>query len=170
MLTLWLIPDQDTYIKISQLIEELSTVHDTPRFEPHVTLLSGIIDSPELALEKTKKLAAANKPLNGSLTGVEYLEMFYRCLFFRTEENDDIMNLRASAEELFNHSSVNPFIPHISFLYGSMPVFKKDEIIAKLGDKFLGNFKLQKLRLVQTELMPDQWEVLGEFELGVESF
>ncbi len=159
-------PDNDTYVKISQLIEDLSTVHNTPRFEPHVTLLSGIFDDPATAIKKTKQLAVQNKPLSASLTGVEYLEHFYRCLFFRTDDSEDIYNLREAAEGLFEHSTVNPFIPHISFLYGSLPTFKKEAIIAELGNRFLGGFQLKRLRLVRTELTPEHWEVLGEFELG----
>jgi 2'-5' RNA ligase len=165
MLTLWLMPDKETYLKIGQLIAELSSVHNTPRFEPHVTLISGITDDVETALLKTQKLAADNNVLKASLTGVEYLEYFYRCLFFRTDDSEDIFHLRNKAESLFEHSTVNPFIPHISFLYGSLPTFKKEAIIAELGDRFLGGFSLQSLRLVRTELGPENWELLGEFEL-----
>ena len=60
MLTLWLMPDKETYLKIGQLIAELSSVHNTPSFEPHVTLISGITDDLETALKKTKKLAKEN--------------------------------------------------------------------------------------------------------------
>ena len=95
------------------------------------------------------------------------MEHFYRCLFFRTDDSEDIYNLREAAEGLFEHSTVNPFIPHISFLYGSLPTFKKEAIIAELGNRFLGGFQLKRLRLVRTELTPEHWEVLGEFELGV---
>jgi 2'-5' RNA ligase len=93
------------------------------------------------------------------------LEYFYRCLFFSTDDSDEIYRLREEAESIFEHSTVNPFIPHISFLYGSLPVFKKEAIVAELGDRFLGGFSLQKMRLVRTELGPENWEVLGEFEL-----
>ena len=165
MLTLWLMPDKETYLKIGQLIAELSSVHNTPSFEPHVTLISGITDDLETALKKTKKLAKENSPLSASLIGVEYLEYFYRCLFFKTDDSDEIYRLRDEAESLFEHSTVNPFIPHISFLYGSLPVFKKEAIIAELGERILGGFSLQSLRLVRTELGPENWELLGEFEL-----
>ncbi len=165
-MTLWLLPDKDTFIKIGQLIDDLSTVHNTPRFEPHVTLLSGITDDAETAIKKTKLLAEQNIRLRASLTSIEYLEYFYRCLFFRTDDSEDIFKLREAAGELFEHSTVNPFIPHISFLYGSLPIFKKEAIIAELGDRFLGGFYLHKLRLVKTDLTPEHWEVLCEFDLS----
>ena len=70
MLSLWLMPDKETYFKLSQLIEDLSTVHHTPTFEPHVTLLSGIVDEDDIALEKTKQLAEKTGLLGGSLTSI----------------------------------------------------------------------------------------------------
>jgi 2'-5' RNA ligase len=166
MLTLWLMPDAATYHKLGQLIADLSSVHQSPTFEPHVTLLSGITDDPETALKKTEQLAKQTSVLKASLTEIEYLEYFYRCLFFRTDNSRSIFELREQAEELFEHTQVNPFIPHISFLYGSMPVFQKEAIIEALGDKFLVDFKMEKLRLVRTELGPEHWELMGEFELN----
>lgn len=165
MLTLWLMPDKETYLKISQLIEDLSTVQETPRFEPHVTLLSGITDFDKRAIEKTKFLAANNEPMKATLTGIEYLEQFYRCLFLSTADNEDILNVRSIAEEIFEHSAVSPFIPHISFLYGSMPVFKEDIMSTQIV-KSIGDLNLNKLRLVKTDLTPEYWEILCEFELG----
>ncbi len=165
MLTLWLMPDSDTYHKLSQLIAALSSVHQTPSFEPHVTLLSGIVDQPKLALQKTEELAASTSVLQVALTQIEYLEYFYRCLFFRTDNSQSIFELRAKAEDLFEHTQVNPFIPHISFLYGSIPVFQKKAIVEDLGDEFLVDFKMEKIRLLRTELSPEHWELLGEFDL-----
>ena len=158
-------PDKETYLKLSQLIEDLSTVHHTPSFEPHVTLLSGIVDDDTSAIEKTAALAAQTPPLRGSLTRIEYLEYFYRCLFFRTDDNATIFDLRKKAEETYEHTNVNPFIPHVSFLYGALPVFKKEAIVAELGDRFFLDFKMQTLRLVKTELTPEHWQLLGEWEL-----
>lgn len=166
MLSLWLMPDKETYSKLSQLIEDLSTVHHTPSFEPHVTLLSGIIDPEDVALEKVKQLAQNTPLLSGSLTRIEYLEYYYRCLFFRTDDCEDIFDLRKTAEALFEHTNVNPFIPHVSFLYGALPVFKKEAIVAELGDRFFMQFNMQSLRLIKTELTPEHWELMGEFELG----
>jgi 2'-5' RNA ligase len=166
MLTLWLMPDKETFIKISQLVEDLSAIHENPRFEPHVTLLSGITDFDKRAIEKTRFLAANNAPMKASLTGIEYLEQFYRCLFLRTDDNEDILNLRGIAEELFEHSEVNPFIPHISFLYGSTPIFKEN-INSTLFEHALKDLNLNRLRLVKTDLTPEYWEILGEFELGI---
>ena len=166
MYTLWLMPDQGAYQKLSKLIVDLSTTLDTPRFEPHVTLLSGIVDPLELALEKTEELANSLLPISANLTRIDFLERYYRCLFFCTDESEDLVEARTLAEAIFEHTQIDPFVPHVSFLYGSLPVFQKQAIIDQLGDAFFMDFRLPQLRLVETRLLPpQQWRLLAEFSL-----
>lgn len=165
MYTLWLMPDKSAYQKLSKLIVDLSTLHDTPRFEPHVTLLSGITDNIKVAREKTEELANSITEISATLTRVEFLELYYRCLFFCTSQSEDLMDARMLAEEIFEHTKVSPFIPHVSFLYGSLPVFEKEAIIGTLGDSFFMDFRLPKLRLVKTQRTPEHWELIDEFDL-----
>jgi len=165
MLTLWLMPDQATYEKLSSLIYDLSSVHQTPTFEPHVTLLSGILEPIDMALKKTAQLAAQTAPLQSTLSRIEYLEYFYRCLFFRTDTSTSLFDLREVASSIFEHTPIHPFIPHISFLYGSLPIFKKMAIVEELGERFFTDFTMWSIRLVKTDLRPEQWELLGEFKL-----
>lgn len=165
MYTLWLMPDQITYEKLSQLIENLSTIHETPTFEPHVTLLSGITDDVETAIQKAEELANSLTPISATLTKIEFLELYYRCLFFCTNESAELMEARTLAEQIFEHTQITPFIPHVSFLYGSLPVFQKEAIIASLGDDFFMDFRMPKLRLVKTLRTPEYWELIAEFEL-----
>lgn len=162
MYTLWLMPDRSTYLKLSKLIADLSTTHDAPVFEPHVTLLSGITDDLGTAIDKTNQFAADHTTITASLTRIEFLEYYYRCLFFRTDESVALMHARTAAEKLFEHTNIHPFIPHVSFLYGSLPVFQKEAIVAELGDAFLVDFRLTKLRLVKTQRTPENWELIKE--------
>jgi 2'-5' RNA ligase len=162
MYTLWLMPDRPTYLKLSKLIADLSTTHDAPVFEPHVTLLSGITDNLEEAIEKTNQFATHLGSITARLTRIEFLEYYYRCLFFRTDASPALMQARSAAEELFEHTKIHPFIPHVSFLYGSLPVFQKEAIMAELGDAFLVDFRLAKLRLVKTQRTPENWELIQE--------
>jgi len=165
MYTLWLMPDKDAYQKLSKLIVDLSTTHDTPEFEPHVTLLSGITDELDLAIEKAEDLANNISPVSATLTRIEFLELYYRCLFFCTNESEELMNARGMAEDIFEHTQISPFIPHVSFLYGSLPIFEKETIIGNLGDNFFMDFRMPKLRLVKTQRTPEYWELIEEFDL-----
>ncbi len=144
---------------------DLSTIHATPLFEPHVTLLGGITDNRALAIRKTKELAAQLSAISATLTRIEFLEIYYRCLFFRTDDSHALMAAHQAAQTKFEHTNIHPFIPHISFLYGSLPIFQKQEIISELGDDFFMNFRMTNLRLVKTQRTPEYWELISEFEL-----
>lgn len=166
MLTLWLMPDGEAYNLLQELILDLSQTHDTPRFEPHITLLSGITDEEDLAIEKTRHFAFNTQPITAALTHIEYLELYYRCLFFRADTSEQLMQARQQAEQLFEHTQIQPFIPHVSFLYGAMPTFQKEAIINDLGNRFLMSLKMNMLRLVRTQRTPEYWELVAEFPLG----
>ena len=160
MYTIWLMPDENAYQKLNRLILNLSNEHQTPVFDPHVTLLSGISNTKREAIALARQFAQRLSPLKVSLTRIEYLEFYYRCLFFRTDESQPLFEARETAEELFRHSNIRPFIPHISFLYGALPIFKKQAIINALGDRFFMNFELSELRLVKTDYTPESWKIL----------
>ena len=94
-------PDKSAYEKLSKLIIDLSTTHDTPKFEPHVTLLSGITDSRSLAIQNAEKLANSSSPITATLTRIEFLELYYRCLFFCANKSSELMSVRTQAEDMF---------------------------------------------------------------------
>lgn len=165
MYTLWLMPDKEAYQKLSKLIIDLSTLHETPEFEPHVTLLSGIMDEEAQAIQKTAQLANQFSMISANLNRIDFLELFYRCLFFHTNKSQALMEIRSAAEALFEHTNITPFVPHVSFLYGSLPVFQKEAIIAELGEAFFINFNMTRIRLVKTQRTPEFWTLIKEFEL-----
>ena len=66
---------------------------------------------------------------------------------------------------LFEHLQITPFVPHITFLYGSIPTFKKETIIKDLGDEFWLDFTMRSLRLVSTQRTPENWSLIEEIEL-----
>ena len=158
-------PAEKTAAKISELINNLSKTYQTAAFSPHITLLSGITESKEIALQKMQNWAKQIQPIQAALTDVAYLEIYYKCLFFNTLLSKELLNARAEAELIFEHTHIQPFIPHISFLYGDLPVFKKQEIIAELNSDFFQTIILDKIQLVRTERAVEDWELLAEINL-----
>jgi hypothetical protein len=166
MLTLWLIPDTAAHHRLQQLISDLSYKHNAPVFEPHITLLSGITDTDLDAKNKAEYFAKKCAPIVAAIQNVEYLEEFFRCLFFTTDQSASLIAARQRAETLFEHTNIQPFIPHVSFLYGTMPVFEKQAIADELKDQFLMPLRMPTLRLVRTQRTPEYWENIAEYELN----
>ena len=148
-------PDNAAYQKLSTLIVDLSTTHDTPTFEPHVTLLSGITDEISVAIQKTEELANSLIPVSATLTRIEFLEVYYRCLFFCTNESEDLMEARTLAEAIFEDDKLKGNITAGLFIgegknknkfpktMGETHVIEnREEIISNPPDILLTNFKM----------------------------
>lgn len=155
-------PDDAAYHKLNELILKLSEHYGTPKFEPHVTLLSGIQMPKEEAMAIVKKMASDNPVPEVRLSKIGYLDVFYRCLFFRTAEKTTLLALREKAKLAFGDTQIEPYVPHLSFLYGDLPRFTKENIILEIGEHFSMKFTLPTLRLIKTQLTPEEWEVVGE--------
>ncbi len=168
-LTLWLLPDAPAFDEIRALITELSARHRSPAFEPHITLLSGILDREEQALEKAQAIAERFSPISAAFRQVEYLEEYYRCLFFSTTHSSELLQIRAECEQIFEHTNIQPFVPHISFLYGAIPVFQKqaiaEDIARHRAQLLLRPLRMPTLRLVRTQRTPEFWETVAEWTL-----
>jgi len=68
---LWLMPSGDSYEILAQTILRLSRQYSTPFFEPHVTLLGGLLEPEEAVLSKTRQLAALVRPFGISLGSLD---------------------------------------------------------------------------------------------------
>ena len=165
MLTLWLIPDEVAYERLQNLTIDLSTLQQVPVFQPHVTLLSGIVDEEEIAIEKTQKFAAATRIVQGAISNIEFLEEQFRCLFFTNTYSESLIQAREKAESFFEHTNIQPFIPHVSFLYGAMPIFRVEASAKVFNKQWHLPMALSTLRLVKTRRTPEHWETIAEFPL-----
>ena len=48
----WLMPNKETYDTFQKIIHDLSHTYDTPTFEPHVTLVTGLSGDENDLVEK----------------------------------------------------------------------------------------------------------------------
>ncbi len=134
MLSLWLLPKRADLARLHPALADLGTS------QAHVPILSGICESLATAISKTEQLAKFFKTFEAGLSPVGYLEGVYKCLFFRTDQSEQIFALRSQAQTLFEHTQVEPFIPQLSFLYGRIPFPVLDSELAESADICLLGF------------------------------
>ncbi|WCL82295.1 haloacid dehalogenase [Saprospira sp. CCB-QB6] len=159
MLSLWLIPNHQAYQELAQLITGLYSLDDSPRFCPHLTLLSGLSEPAEQLAPKLAAWAEAILPISLDFHPCGELEAHYRCLFLNKQANSKIDQLRAEAQTLFEHLELHPFVPQLSFLYGALPIFKEEAKDQSIPLHF------DRLQLVHTAPRPNEWELLAEIKL-----
>lgn len=164
--SLWLRPFGDIAFRIQQRINKLSDQYDTPSFEPHVTLLSGLRYGETELIQLTETLAGALSPFELLLTKAGYRDKFYQSLFVHIKKSDELMNAYNTALQLFGREADEEFIPHLSLMYGDLSQKEKERILSVMGREFHIRFEVHSLLLVKTEGKPDEWKKihLAEFK------
>lgn len=163
--TIWFMPRGELYDELAQIISRLSREYGAPLFEPHITLLGDIVETEKKIMSKTAELASLLKPFPVSFTELGSLDEYFRCVFVRAKETDDIMAANANAREIFDRQQDPSFMPHLSLLYGEFPSEIKEQIIAKIGKEFSRTFQVQSLHVVASSknIDPKNWKVLKEY-------
>jgi 2'-5' RNA ligase len=164
--SLWLMPTGEVYLALANLISDLSKKYSSPRFAPHVTLLGELNGSHEEIESRASRLSVNLRPHVIKLSKVEYLDEYFRSLFVRVEETEEVLQANLRARDIFSRRNDAKYFPHLSIMYGNFPSATKDEIIRKIGREFTLEFEVSSLHLVDTSSRPEDWFTAREFAFG----
>lgn len=184
---LWLVPsDSSVDTALSAHIDHLSQKYATPRFSPHVTLLTGIsIEIPRdvilAAMESSVIQWRAGKhetnlTLNYAGLGSKAAEgNFFQYLFVKIDPSNALLAaLRAAVRRVCLPSlapETDDYFPHLSLMYGKDDENRNaKEIIGELEEEegavwTVGSFAAAEILLIRAEGPPKVWEVMGRFSL-----
>jgi 2'-5' RNA ligase len=160
---LWLMPAGQTYRDLARMILALSRRHSTLRFEPHVTLLSGIALREPEAISRTAVLAGRLAPFEVRMGEVGFTDDYFRCLFFRVVPTDAVIRSRVTACEVFGLLDPQPYSPHMSLLYGSLPLEVKKRVASRPSTGL--SFLASRIHLYRVEGPVEAWRPVGSFSL-----
>ncbi len=156
--TIWLQPSGDVAYQLQERINKLSKKYDTPSFEPHVTLISGLERSETEMKALLNTLAASVSPFELTLSKAGYRDTFYQSLFIYVQKNKVLDELRKRSCRLFDCSETNSYSPHLSLLYGDLSQNEKERILNTIGREFYIPFSVKSLVLMRTDGEPQHWE------------
>lgn len=161
---LWIIPEGAAYSLTDGYIAKLSEAYRLPKFEPHVTVLSGMRE-PELPALRI--LAGSLAPFRIRLASQpEYLDEFFRCLFLKAYETPELIEAFSKVCKAFGYEE-RIYFPHLSLAYGDLPVQTKHEMIQTLGEIPEIEFEAGQLSLINasTEMPVSDWKVVERFPI-----
>jgi 2'-5' RNA ligase len=164
--SLWLIPAGEKGRRLAGTIERLSRDPGGPRFDPHLTLLGGLDGEEEFFVRATEQLAAALRPVHLQVRAIEFGDEYYRCLYLRVEERDDLMAAHREALRLFGRRDDPRFMPHLSLLYGTLSGGARDRIDRTLEEWRAADCRADRLRLLATGGGPSSWRVVRDCALS----
>ncbi len=162
---LWLTPGEPMFSLLAGEISRLSQEYFTPRFDPHVTLLSGITVPEEEARAQSALLADSLKPFRIELGDIGYLNEYFRCLFVSVVSTDVIIEARQAAQKAFGLRDKLPYTPHLSLVYGKLQIETKKRIAAGLGSLPGQTIEVRRLCLYRISGSPQEWKCVEKFDL-----
>jgi 2'-5' RNA ligase len=164
--SLWLIPSGTEKRRLAEVIERLSRDPGGPRFEPHLTLLGGLDGEEEFFSRATERLAASLRPITLHPRAVEFGDEYYRCLYLRVEQSDQLMAAHREAVRQFGKKEETSFMPHVSLFYGTLPRDARTQIAKTLDAWRAVDCQTDRLRLVATGGELPSWRIARDCALS----
>lgn len=163
--SIWLMPAEPDATLLAGIVSDLSGRFGTPLFTPHLTI-AGDTDRPVTALaaaiaQAAKKVAAFSE----TVTGIETSEAFFRSFYARFAVSPPL----AALKRQLDGQAREPFMPHVSLLYGPVKPAPKAQAAAEVSTALTGRpIRFDRLCVVTSgqDVPIEQWRVVETARLA----
>jgi len=160
-------------VRFNALIDALAARCRGPVFSSHITLIGGLEGTGDDLSRLASGLAAEVPAFDVKLNTLDTGDSFYQCVFLRAEISDALIKARQLADEVFasclkeeGRAPRDPFVPHLSLVYGDLDDAQKQDLTAGLEAALATTYKADTISLWQTTGPPSAWRrVGGPYEL-----
>ncbi len=163
--SLWLMPAAEDGARLAGVLANLSGRFGTPLFTPHLTI-AGDTDRPVTQLTSEIAAAAAAVPaFSETVVGIETSESFFRSFYARFAVSDPL----ASLKQRLDPQAREPFLPHVSLLYGPVAAGPKAEAAAQVSAALTGRpIRFDRLCVVTSgqDVPIADWRIVETAMLG----
>ena len=167
--SLWLAPDESTaaYRQLEAAITNLANAHDdAPVFEPHITVVGGINDEPDLLREMMRTLGSHRAPIEVTFESVRWSTTRHQCVFLLVEPTLELFELHAFARDAVNATN-DAYHPHLSLLYSDMDLKRRREVAQSIDTASLpSRMTCRTLKLVETARSEPEWQTIASVSLS----
>ena len=152
------------FSRLAREISRLSRQLSTPRFEPHITLLSRITLPEENARGNSAVLARCLRPCRIELDDIDDLDEFFRCVLATVRPGKAILEAHQAACRVFARRHA-PYKPHVSLVYGKLPAETRKKLAGGLGQLPGQAFEVRKMALYRVSGPVRLWKCIEQFDL-----
>jgi 2'-5' RNA ligase len=165
-ISIWLSPEEEEADLLRPLIRDLARELGTPAFEPHVTLLPGLLGSQETIVRTAGQLLTADLetmrvPLGPPRAGPPP----FRCLYLPVVLTFRLVHAHAVLRQAFALGDDRPFDPHLSLVYGRLDDEPGRRLAEEIAQKAPSRLRLGALEVVRTEGPVATWQSVARFPL-----
>lgn len=161
--SIWLIPDSKSLKSLGRIIEDISFTTQTPKFEPHITLLGGFEGEEAELKEKFIKIYKNTNSFKVELVRTGYEDFYFRSFYMLASLNKKLLSLNEAIQRRFNRKE--QYMPHLSLLYSNLKEEEKRKIISRLNLQLPVKIKITKIQLLKTEGEVEKWRKVVEVSL-----
>ncbi|HYC79661.1 MAG TPA: 2'-5' RNA ligase family protein [Candidatus Binatia bacterium] len=163
--SLWLSIAQPEYDKFSGIIKSLASVNNSPKFDPHITLLSKIDSLTEEELTNlTETLVSQINSFSIQFGSVHTEELFFKTLYVEVLKSKELDTARRKARKTFGVKKPEKYLPHLSLAYGNFPENTKAQMIQMITN-LPQEAKATEIKLVKTIGPTEDWNIIKQFPL-----
>ncbi len=165
-ISLWLEPSGGGGTGLRHLIDRLAEDHGGQSFAPHITLLSALGADEADLLEAAAELAGSEHPFRVSFDKIGLEETYWRTMYMRAEDSDELTRLRARACLRLDVTE-SLYRPHLSLMYTDLDISSRRRIVANEVDIVLPSVVvIDTLAVVRTEGPVAEWDQIATFQLA----
>lgn len=162
--SLWLEPEGPSRARFAALIRRLARELGTTPFEPHVTLLGGLMLPEAKVVEEAGRLAARLAPIEVRLTRAGVGSDFFHRLYFEVAASRELLDAHAAARRPFDVAE-SAYQPHLSLAYAAPAEHRPEDLLQRVPERPWGRFRAESLTVVRTAGLPAAWKVLARLPL-----
>ena len=161
--SIWLMPEGSINNQLTNEIQSLHSDFGSPKFKPHVTLLSSFLGVEKELLDKTKLISKKIKPFKIIFGALGNSDDFFQSLYLKVEVTKELKSARKVAFKNFDCDSKSyPF--HLSLAYGNYTLAEKEKMISSLN-RLPDSFLVNKIFLAHNDEINLRWRVIEGFKL-----
>ena len=161
-----LCPAEPAATQLTAAINAMAERESTPSFRPHLTLLGAMAGPEALRIAQVERLALRLQPVPLPVTAVTARPDYFRGGVLEVALTAELRRAHELARELLQYADGGAYRPHLSVVYGALPLLRKAELTAELAH--LAGLALtgEYLELVALDGPPDAWQIVFQAKLG----
>jgi hypothetical protein len=121
----WLTPAPSDRRWLSKVIQDYAAEYDTPAFEPHLTLYSGMVQTDDNLQAIVAESLTSPSPMTLEIMGLNYSENFFRTGFITFALSDRLLQLSHTIRDRLSAPKEYVLEPHLSLMYKDIPIEQK---------------------------------------------
>lgn len=165
-LSFWIVPENELYQELEELINRCAIKLGTPVFAPHMTIMHTVVGEKQAIIDRVEEVAKNLTLFELRVGAVEFSTAYFQCVFARVRASVELMACHLGVKKALSSRESHVFMPHISLARGDLEMSERERIASeiKLSNKMFGARKISIVAAGSVD--PKSWDIIKEIQLS----